>query len=77
MIWGHVRCFFSNVAKNEHPKLIKEAEVEEDLLEIMLTYWKREELVMKLFFQTEGMSVFKEGWTEGFFDIIFPLRHYA
>jgi predicted O-methyltransferase YrrM len=64
-------------SKTDYAEIIKNAEVEEDLLEVISNYWHHDEMIMKLIFPEDSLIIFKEGWVEAFLNIIFPLRHYV
>lgn len=53
------------------------AEVEEDVLEIMSIYWRHDELLLSSMFSPQDMSVVRDGWTDGFLNTVFPLRHWC
>ena len=64
-------------ARTLHTEIIDAAEVEDDLLDIMAKMWGQDEMLLKIMFQEFSISDIREGWTSGFLDIVFPLRHYA
>lgn len=64
-------------AKVAYTEIIKEAEVESDLLDIMGMYWQHDRLLVASMFPELDPIVVREGWGDGFLDIVFPLRHYA
>lgn len=53
------------------------AETEEDLLEMMELFWSHDELLIRGMFSEFPLSRIKEGWTQGFLDTVYPLRHLA
>lgn len=54
---------------------MQSAEVEDDVLEIMSIYWKHDELLLSSMFAIEQMDLVRKGWTHGFLNTVFPLRH--
>ena len=64
-------------AKLNYPKTINDAEVESDLLEIMGDFWNNFEQQISIEMAGLPMANIKEGWSDGFLDIVFPLRHMA
>jgi len=64
-------------AKTAYTEILKEAEIESDLLEIMTMYWQHDKLLVASMFPELDPVVVREGWSNGFLDFVFPLRHYA
>ena len=64
-------------AKINYPEIINNAEVESDLLEIMGDFWN--DFESKILIEMSDLSTIniREGWSDGFLDIVFPLRHMA
>lgn len=62
-------------AKYTYSDIINNAEVEDDLLDIMSMYWKHDRILMISMFPKLNQMVVREGWGSGFLDTIFPLRH--
>ena len=54
---------------------MKDVEVESDLLEIMSIYWKHDELLLSAMFSLLDLPTVRQGWTDGFMNTVFPLRH--
>lgn len=64
-------------SKNAYREIVKSAEVESDLLDIMSMYWQHDKLLIASMFSELDPIIVREGWSNGFLDCIFPLRHYA
>ena len=64
-------------AKSTYSDIINEAEVEDDLLDVMSMYWQHDRLLVASMFPELDPVVVREGWGNGFLDYVFPLRHYA
>ena len=56
---------------------MESVEVEEDVLEIMSIYWKHDELLLSNMFPLEQLNMLRRGWSDGFLNTIFPLRHWC
>tara|TARA_R110000824_G_scaffold271624_4_gene460116 strand:+ start:2733 stop:3002 length:270 start_codon:yes stop_codon:yes gene_type:complete len=68
-------CQAAKSAFHYYTEKIESAEVEDDLLETMSIFWSHDELVLRAMFDAYPLPSIREGWTEGFFNTIFPLRH--
>jgi len=53
------------------------AETEEDLIEMMGLFWSHDELLIRGMFSEYPLSNVRDGWTQGFLDTVYPLRHLA
>ena len=72
--------FGSQAAKSafhQYAEKMNAAETEEDLLETMGLFWSNDELLIRGMFKEFPISMVKEGWTQGFLDTVYPLRHLA
>ena len=69
--WGYEAA---NYAKENYPEVINNAEVFSDLDGIMKDFWS--DFLKEYYLMFDALSVedVKAGWTDGFYDIIFPLR---
>ena len=64
-------------AKINYPEIINDAEVESDLLEIMGDFWNDFESKILIEMSDLSSTNIREGWSDGFLDMVFPLRHMA
>lgn len=64
-------------AKMDYADVLKNAETEDDLLDVISYYLEHDVVIMRLILPDEVVSVFKDGWINSFYDIIFPLRYLA
>jgi len=62
-------------SKTDYSDIIKAAEVELDLMDVMLYYWENDVVLIRMIFPQQGVEDFKKGWEEAFYNTIFPLRH--
>jgi hypothetical protein len=62
-------------AKLNYPEVINNAEVESDLSEIMGDFWNDFEKEILVGMPDFPSSSIQDGWSDGFLDIVFPLRH--
>jgi len=68
----------ANYAFVAYPDVVKNAEVEMDLIEIMAELWiQAEPLIATICGNEKDMKIVRKGWSNGFLDGIFPLRHYT
>ena len=67
----------ANTARITHPEVFENAEIEEDIFEMMCNYWQIDEHTLLFLFTNLPMESVHEGWNEGFLDTIFPLRQYV
>ena len=72
--WGVEGAMY---AKLNYPEIINIAEVESDLLEIMDDFWNTFESQIMIVMTDLPSANIQEGWSDGFLDIVFPLRHLA
>ena len=56
---------------------MQKAETEEDVLEVMSIYWKHDELLLCSMFPIENLNLVRNGWSHGFLNTVFPLRHWC
>jgi len=67
----------ANTARVTHPEVFENAEIEEDIFEMMCNYWQIDEHTLLFLFTNLPMESVHEGWNGGFLDTIFPLRQYV